>query len=165
MKLHYKTPLPFVLGMLVNIVLIITIEILLFYRFPVPLDTESLSRMDPRYENCTIADGDDSFMEVDYLLVETAQGQRDLIPVKSHPFFYNRLRIYENKISRNVFVGDRISHFFGIRNVTVEVAEDYAVTSHGGGISGIQAALTYYLVLSGILTLLEQFLWEKIRGE
>ena len=164
MKLHHKTPLPFVLGLLVNIVLIIAMEILLFYRFPVPLEAKALARIDPRYENCTILDADDSYGNVDYILVETAQGHRDLIPVKGHPFFFNRVRIYKNKITQDVSVGDKVSHFFGIQKNTAEVAEDYVVNSSVGGYTNRQTILMYYMVLSGALTFLELALWEKIRN-
>lgn len=36
MKLHDKTPLPLVLGMLANLVLVIALEVLVFYRTPLP---------------------------------------------------------------------------------------------------------------------------------
>lgn len=165
MKLHYKTPMSFVLGLLVNLVLIIALEILLVYRFPTALDAETLSKIDPRYENCTIVDAHDSCGYVEYILVETAQGQQDLIPVKSHPFFFNRLRIYQNKISQNVSAGDRISQSFGLQVLSVEVAEGYAVTSAAGSFRSQTTLTYYYIILSGALTFLEQFLWEKLRGQ
>ena len=42
MKLHPKTPLSFVLALILNIVLVVALEVALLYRIPVPLTPESL---------------------------------------------------------------------------------------------------------------------------
>lgn len=54
MKLHPKTPLSFVLALILNIVLVVALEVALLYRIPDSLTPESLHSADARYENCRV---------------------------------------------------------------------------------------------------------------
>lgn len=167
MKLHYKTPISFVLGILINIVLVVAVEMLLFYRTPLPLDPADLSAMDPRYADCSISpeiqttDG-----RVTYYQVKTQDGQTDLVPVRQHSFFFSRVIIYSGKIIANIDLKEDQSfrQFFGLRINTISVSDGHISVSYGGGASQIQAELIRYMLLGAALTFLEQFIWGRIRG-
>lgn len=168
MKLHHKTPLPLVFGTLINIVLIVLFEILLLYRAPLPPTEQLLAKADSRYEGCRVISNVNSDMNrgVRFYLVKTAEGETDLIPLKQHSFFPSRTRLSSGKILQNLDLETESSHqvLFGIEIYTVIISDGAVSVMFSSGGSFQQTALTKYLVLGFVLTLLEQWVIEKLRG-
>lgn len=163
-KLHYKTPLPIVLGLILNLILVIALEILLVYNYPVPLDSVSLAKADPNFEGCTIS-LDDSAGQERFLLAERMDGRKFIVPYRTHPFFYNRCKIYEKEIKEaDNRVGTQAFRL-GLRIYQVTAYPDFLQVTSNGGYTGMQTTLMYYLCLSGFLALVELGILEKIKGE
>lgn len=163
-KLHYKTPLPIVFGLLINLVLVIALEILLVYKYPAQLDSSHLAQVDPNFENCTVL-LDDSSSRERFLLAQRTDGRKYIVPYRTHPFFYNRCRVYDKEIKE---VNDQVNttaYRLGMRLYHVTAHPDYLQVSAAGGHTGQQTILLYYLCLSGVLTLVELGILEKIKGE
>ena len=163
-KLHYKTPLPLVLGLILNLILVVALEVLLVYKYPVPLDAAALAKADPGFENCTIQ-LDDSINQERFLLAQKTNGRKYIVPYRTHPFFFNRCKIYENEIKE---ADDRIgtqAFRLGLRIYQVTAYPDFLQVSSNGGYAGTQTTLMYYLCLSGFLALVELGILEKIKGE
>lgn len=168
MKLHYKTPLPLVLGMLVNLVLVIALEVLVFYRTPLPPTAELLAKLDKRYEGCQVY-GDVNMDEnrgVRFYRVVTADGETDLIPLRQHSFFPSRTQLVTQKILQNLDLETDSSHqlLFGTDIYTVFVSNGTVramATVYG---SFQQKTTVKYMVLGLVLAIGELVIWGKIRG-
>lgn len=163
-KLHYKTPLPIVIGLILNLILVIALEVLLVYKYPVPLDSTSLAQSDPNFNGCTIS-LDDSINQDRFLLAQRTDGRKYIVPYRTHPFFYNRCKIYGKEIKE---VDDRVgtqAFRLGLRIYQVTAYPDFLQVTSNGGHTGLQSTLTYYLCLSGFLALVELGILEKIKGE
>lgn len=162
-KLHHKTPLPLVLGLVLNLVLIIAIEVLAFYRRPVEMTPQDFAGYSSRYENCTILDAYDG----KYYLVRTQEGETDLIPTQSHSLLPSRTRISSRKIitledpenSRSV----KIQNGLMFDTVTVSQAGISQISGFGTTQTS-RAAFAVYFLFAGILTFCELFILEKIKG-
>lgn len=167
-RLHHKTPISLVLMLLLNIVLVVTFELLVFYRFPAPPTSELLAKTDSRYENCRVYSDSNFTMDlgVQFYMVETKDGQKDLIPLGTHAFFPSRNRLYSGKIIRNLDLTQNSSQqlMIGtkIYQVTVNDGDVWAMMAMGS--SSQQAVLAKYLGLGGLFAFLEMLIWEKIRG-
>lgn len=168
-KLHHKTPLPLVLGILVNIVLVVALEVLIFYRTPLPPTEDLLSKLDTRYEDCQVMAevNADSNRGVHFYRVKTSDGQTDLIPLKQHSFFPSRTRLYPGKIIKNLDLEADSSTqvLFGAEIYTVFVSDGIVRAMFSAGGSFQQTALVKYMTLGLVLTLVELFILEKLRGE
>ncbi len=167
-KLHSKTPISMVLLILGNIILIVLLELLLFYRSPAKPDAKFLAAVDARYENCIVSSdinlsGDRG---VKYYLVKTADGQTDLVPMRQHSFVPSRTRLYTGKIIQDLDTTENttIRKFFGMNVCTISVYNGQATASFAGGSNTIQSALTKYMGLSVLLMLLESLVWYKLKG-
>jgi len=167
-KLHHKTPISFVLMLLANIVLIVVFEILVLYRFPAQLSAEMLAKTDSRYEGCHIYT-DVNFSQdrgVHFFLVETGDGQNDLIPLRQHDFFPSRTRLLERSSIRDLDLGQDSSRQLlvgtNLFRITITNGQVHAMKTAGGGFQ--QAALAKYLGLGAVLAFLELLIWEKLRG-
>ncbi|MBP3684366.1 MAG: hypothetical protein J6J12_05315 [Oscillospiraceae bacterium] len=159
-NLHSKTPLPIVIGLILNLILVIALEILLVYRYPAPPDSAALAQADPNFQNSTILIRQDQF-----LLAEQTDGSQHIVPYKTHPFFFNRCRIYNKEIKEvNDQTGTQAFRL-GLRLYHVTAYPDYLQISSAGGYSGQQTILMYYLCLSGFLALVELEILEKIKGK
>lgn len=168
MKLHPKTPLPLVFGTLVNIVLIVLFEILLLYRAPLPPTEQLLAKADHRYEGCRVISNVnmDESRGVRFYLVKTAEGETDLVPLKQHSFFPSRTRLSSRKILQNLDLETESTTQvpFGIEIYTVFISDGAVRVMFSAGGSFQQTALTKYLVLGFVLTILDLAVWEKLRG-
>lgn len=168
MKLHPKTPLSFVLVLLLNIVLVVALEIALLYRIPVPLTPESLHNADSRYENCRVYGpiNLDSNPGVRFYRVLTREGETDIVPLQSHSFFPSRARLRQSKALKNVDLQEQSSEqiLFGTNIYTVFISEGSVRAGRTGGGSFQQAALTKYMGLGAVLAFAELLLLEKLRG-
>ena len=168
MKFHHKTPLPLVFGTLLNIVLIVLFEILLLYRAPLPPTEQLLAKADSRYEGCQVIGNVNMDMNrgVRFYRVQTADGETDLVPLKQHSFFPSRTRLVSGKILKNLDLETESTKQvpFGIEIYTVFVSQGAVSVMFSSGGSFQQTALTKYLVLGFVLTLLELLVIEKLRG-
>lgn len=162
-KLHHKTPLPLVLALLVNLVLVIALEVLLVYRFPAQLTDRDLAKIDPQFEGCTIV-LDDTAVRERFHIATTRDGNRYLIPARIHPFVYTRCRLYPGKITLLTGEDTSLSMVLGMRPYTLTVYPDF-VSSSTGAHTGQQDILITYLGLALALGILELGILEKIRGE
>lgn len=168
MKLHYKTPLPLVLGTLANLILVIALEVLVFYRTPLPPTAEFLSKLDPRYENCQVygSVNTDENRGVRFYRVVTADGETDLIPLKQHSFFPSRTRFSAKKILKDLDLKTDSSQQFlfgtGIYVVSISGGSVRAMAAVYGSFQ--QKASIKYLVLGLVLTIAELAVWDKLRG-
>lgn len=163
-RLHCKTPLPIVLGIILNLILVVALEVLLVYRFPAPPESVHLAQVDPTFEGCTVVMTDTTNRE-QFLLAKRTDGRTFLVPSKTHPFFINRCRIYEKEIKE---ADDRVgtqAFRLGIRIYQVTAYPDHLLVQPPGIHMGQQSLLAYYLGLSGLLTLIELGILEKLRGE
>lgn len=163
---YTKEGLPFVLGIVVNLVLILLVEVMLIYSDPAVPTAADFARIHSRYENCTILD-DSGGDKSSFYLVLTQSGEQDLIPVQQHIFFPGRGRIHTRKIIRNVDEkqGELVNVFFGLQTQQIAISENrISLQMQGGGFHNNQAALVKYFLIAGIFTFLELYLWEKIRG-
>ena len=160
-----KNPGRFAIAIALNFILVFLAALLLFYRYPAQLDGDALAYFDSRYENCAIlsAAADD---EMIYYLVQTQSGETDLIPVKLHVLFLSKAKICKGQIT---VIEDPNA------DVTLTPTIDFqsnTVTLSSGQIQNVRSAilmqknadLTAYLLVSIVLSLLELFLLDKIRG-
>lgn len=161
---HAKTPLPLVLAVLANLILIFVIEVLVFYPMPQQITGEDLARWDPRYENCLLLDD----YSGRYYLVQTQSGQTELLALRSHRLLPFRCRIPKGSVTP---VEDpRQSGTYKIKNGlltdTVTVSENLIIQVWGHSSSTArQGALAIYFLLAGILTFGEGFLIGKLKGD
>lgn len=168
MKLHPKTPISFVLALLLNIVLVVALEVTLAYRIPTPITPDSLSRLDLRYEDCRIF-GEvnlDSNPGVRFYRVQTQSGQTDIVPAQRHSFFSSRAKVPKNKIVQNIDLEGQYSKqiLFGANVYTLFVSDGSVRAGHTTGGASVQTALTKYMGLGAVLAFAELLLLEKLRG-
>jgi len=168
MKLHHKTPVSFVLMLLVTIVLMVVFELLVLYRFPAQPTAQLLAKANSRYEGCHVF-SDVNFSQdrgVHFFLVETGDGQKDLVPLRQHDFFPSRTQLLKGKIIRGLDLSQDSSHQLLVGTqlfrVTVSNGQVRTMLSAGGGFQ--QAALAKYMGLGAVLAFLELLIWEKVRG-
>lgn len=173
---HYmsKVPPKLILLFLVNLILIIGLEVLLIYRYPAKLDTQTLASFDDSYEDCTILQAHQRGYLWCYL-VQTQEGEIRLIPVRTHSIFFNRGRIYDDQI---VTISEDIQETvfpvkLGLHTSTVTVSSEpmpnmltqepsdlyMAISSAASG-----DAATVYMLLAAVLELAELFVIYKIKG-
>lgn len=168
MKLHPKTPLSLVLGILINIVLVVLAELLLFYRIPMPPAGETLADMDSRYENCrVICDVNlDNNRGVRFYMVKTAAGETDLVPVRQHSFFPSRTRLLRGKILRDLNLAENTTKQVMVAPnlFAIFISDGTVRVGSAAGGSFMQTAMAKYLGLGAVLAFLELWLWEKLRG-
>lgn len=168
MKLHHKTPISFVLMLLLNIVLIVVFELLALYRFPAPPAAELLERLDNRYEDCHVYSDTNLTMDrgVRFYLVETRNGEKDIIPMRQHDFFPSRSRLQKGKIIRDLDLSRDSDQqlLIGTNLYRIVVYDGRVQAMLSTGSSFQQTALAKYMGLGGLLAFMEMLIWEKIRG-
>ena len=168
MKLHPKTPISFVLALLLNIVLVVALEVALFYRIPMPLTPDYLASVDARYEDCRVFGeiNSDSNPSVRFYRVQTQSGQTDIVPAQRHSFFSSRAKVPKNKILQNMALEGQYSKqlLFGTNVYTLFVSDSSVRAGHTGGGAFVQTALTKYMALGAVLAFAELLLLEKLRG-
>ena len=168
MKLHHKAPLSFVLMLLLNIVLIVVFELLVFYRFPAQPTEEMLAKTDSRYKGCHVYADTNFTMDrgVHFFLVETSNGQKDLIPLRQHDFFPSRTQLLKGKIIRDLDLSQDSTQQMLVGTqlfrITVSNGQVRAMISAGSGFQ--QTALAKYMGLGAVLAFLELLILEKVRG-
>jgi len=168
MKLHHKTPVSFVLMLLVTIVLMVVFELLVLYRFPAQPTAQLLAKANSRYEGCHVF-SDVNFSQdrgVHFFLVETGDGQKDLVPLRQHDFFPSRTQLLKGKIIHNLDLSQGSSQQLlvgtNLFRITVTNGHIHAMKVAGGGFQ--QRALAKYLGLGAVFTFVELLIWEKLRG-
>lgn len=168
MKLHPKTPLSFVLALILNIVLVVALEVALLYRVPVPLTPESLHSADSRYENCRVYGqiNLDSGSGIRFYRVQTQDGETDIIPLRQHSFFPSRARLQENKILKNADLTAESTQqvMIGTKLYTIFISDGSVHAGLTGSASSLSAALAKYMGLGAVLAFAELLLLEKLRG-
>lgn len=168
MRLHHKTPISFVLALLANILLIVVFEILVMYRFPSPPTEALLRQFDSRYEGCRVyADTNlTADRDVRFFLVETQDGQKDLIPLRQHDFFPSRTRLQPGKIIQNLDLtrSSDTQLLIGANLYRVSVFDGLVHTMMSAGSGFQQRALAKYLGIGAALAFVELLIWEKLRG-
>lgn len=87
---HY--PLVFLL----NLTVILVLELLLVYKYPIPLTETILAERNPAYANAVIQNSTDSNTIIWYL-VETEDKEIHLLPTLRHAVFHNHCRIYDDQ--------------------------------------------------------------------
>lgn len=161
---HSKPPLPLVLAVVANLILILVIEVLAFYPLPEELTPQVLGQWDPQYKNCQFL-GDYSDR---YYLVQTQSGQAQLLALQSHRMLPFRCRIPKRSITpvEDPQQGGTYKVKNGLLTDTVTVSEGRItqVWGHGGGTTR-QGALAVYFLLAGTLAFGEGFLIGKLKGE
>ena len=175
-----KAGIPFYypLVFFLNIALIIALELLLVYKHPFPLTEELLAKQLPAYENASILHTTDKTF-ICWNLVETESGDFHVVPVRRHVLFFNRCKLLPDQI---VAISPdtaetEITTRDGIAGSTVlvgrEVAPKAGVESTGElgirpkwyGNSSLPAyTYGFYFLLGLAMSLLEAFLWHKIKG-
>ena len=175
-----KAGIPFYypLVFFLNIALIIALELLLVYKHPFPLTEELLAKQLPAYENASILHTTDKTF-ICWNLVETESGDFHVVPVRRHVLFFNRCKLIPDQI---VAISPdtaetEITTRDGIAGSTVlvgrEVAPKAGVESTGElgirpkwyGNSSLPAyTYGFYFLLGLAMSLLEAFLWHKIKG-
>ena len=175
-----KAGIPFYypLVFFLNIALIIAMELLLVYKHPFPLTEELLAKQLPAYENASILHTTDKTF-ICWNLVETESGDFHVVPVRRHVLFFNRCKLIPDQI---VAISPdtaetEITTRDGIAGSTVlvgrEVAPKAGVESTGElgirpkwyGNSSLPAyTYGFYFLLGLAMSLLEAFLWHKIKG-
>lgn len=168
MKLHPKTPLSFVLLLLLNIMLMVALEVALLYRVPTPLTPQTLEKVSARYENCRVYGKIDLYSGpgVHFYRVQTQDGETDLVPLRQHSFFPSRSRLYSRKILENLDLNGEASRqlLFGTNLYTVFISNGSVHAGMTGGGAFLQAALAKYMGLGAVLAFAEMLLLEKLRG-
>ena len=175
-----KAGIPFYypLVLFLNIALIIALELLLVFKHPFPLTEELLAKQLPAYENASILHTTDKTF-ICWNLVETESGDFHVVPVRRHVLFFNRCKLIPDQI---VAISPdtaetEITTRDGIAGSTVlvgrEVAPKAGVESTGElgirpkwyGNSSLPAyTYGFYFLLGLAMSLLEAFLWHKIKG-
>lgn len=168
MKLHSKTPLVFVIALLLNLILVVALEVALLYRIPAPLTPESLERVSARYENCRVYGqiNMDSNPRIPFYRVLTNDGQTDIIPLQRHSFFPSRAKLSPKKILENINLSGQDTHqvLFGTNIYTVFISDGNVHAGQTAGGAFLQAALAKYIGLGAVLAFAELLLLEKLRG-
>ena len=176
---HRRAGVPFYypLVLILNVALIIALELLLIYKHPFPLTQELLAKELPAYENAAILRSTDKTF-IGWTLVETENGEYHVVPIRRHALFFSRCKICDDQI---VIVPEdtremEITTKAGITGSTVlvgrEVAPEYGQALTGEmeirpkwyGNSNLPTyTYGYYFLLGLAMSLLEAFLWHKIR--
>ena len=171
-------PFYYPIVLFLNIALIIALDLLLVYKHPFPLTEELLARELPAYENAVILRSTDKTL-ICWNLVETETGEYHVVPIRRHALFFNRCKLCDDQIA--VVPKDtaqtEITTRAGISGSTVlvgrEVAAQYGEKLTGemeirpkwyGNSNLATYAYGYYFLLGLALSLLEAFLWHKIKG-
>ena len=166
-----KVPVALAVIYALNLLLVIALEIMMLYPSSLPLTPDSLADFDSSYENCQI------LMEAQQsklycCLAETAEGEIHLVPLREHGFASSRGRILKKHITViNKDTESIIPVKIGVHTSQITVspepppymepempAELYISIDYFGGTSG-----TLYMVLAGILAVLELGLWELLK--
>ena len=168
MKLHPKTPLSFVLVLILNIILVVALEVALLYRMPTPLSPETLEKVSARYENCRVY-GEINLHSgpgVYFYRVQTQDGETDIIPLRQHSFFPSRTRLVSRKVLENVDLSGETSRqvLFGTNIYTIFISNGSVRVGMTGGGAYLQTALAKYMGLGAVLAFAELLLLEKLRG-
>ena len=166
MKLHPKTPLPFVLALVFNIILVAALELVLVYRYPAPLTAGDLEQVDSRYEECHVFGETGSGQGVRFYRVRTREGQTDIVPMQPHSFVPSRARLHRNKILWDLDLDSQDSRqiMIGTKFYTVFISDGSVYTGLTSGAGSLQSALAWYMGIGAVLAFLELLLLEKLRG-
>lgn len=176
---YYRSKIPVkpVLLFLANILLVMALEVLLLYRAPVPLTSETLAEFDPAYKNCTIMQEHQRGHLWCYL-VRTEAGETHLIPMTAHGLAFGRGRIYEDQI---ILIPESITETtynikIGIHTSTVTVSPEPIPYMDTQEPSELYIAISYasvgnasetgvlYFILGAVLTFLELAVIQLVKG-
>lgn len=166
---------------LLNLALIMALEVLLLYRIPLPLTTETLAATNPACSNSVIRNSTES-ASVTWYLVESDDSTLQLVPLRKHILLQDRGRLLTNQIT--AIPADtahmEITTRAGISGSTVMVGydvepwadeqSDYPLQMRSKysrtylGSNGVSAVMGKYFLLALALSLLEYFLWNRIKG-
>ena len=182
-NVYRRAPVPVYYGLvfLLNVALIIALELLLVYKYPVPLTQEVLAKKDSAYQNAEIVNSVDSSGAIIWYLAETEAGEFHLVPIRRHTLFFGRSKICTDQIT--VIPEDtaemEVLTRAGIAGSTVlvgtEVEETYDEAPagaglhmrpkwFGGGTTAGKYAFGFYFLMGIALSFLEAFIWHKIKG-
>ena len=170
-------PIYYPLVFLLNIALIIALELLLVYKHPFPLTEEILTQQLPAYENASILRATDKTF-ICWNLVETETGDYHVVPVRRHVLFFNRCKLLKDQIvpvprdTTEITISTRD----GIAGSTVLVGRELAPQAgeeltgeleirpkYYGNSSLPTYTYGFYFLLGLSLSLLEAFLWHKLK--
>lgn len=149
-----KIPVKLAALFLLNVALIIALEVLLLYRFPSPLDEAALAQANPDYIGCRVL-SQDSRNSLHFYVVQTANGETELLPAKQHGLFYGRARLLDSKAVALSGLAEETVHVrIGIHTATVHVLNG-STLQRIEYTSSIRETTTFYMVLGAILEGLE----------
>ncbi|MBQ2854348.1 MAG: hypothetical protein IJE81_02620 [Oscillospiraceae bacterium] len=172
-----KVPVFLVLLFAINLLVVIALEILLFYPVSLPLTEEALAESDSRYESCTIT-RETERSGLHCFLVKTADGETHMIPLRSHGLAYSRAKLLkkyithipeDQEITIPVKIGVHTSHVLVTPEPLPymedqEPAELYIAIDYYGS-TNLRTTTTLYMVIAAVLEGLELALFQLIRRE
>ncbi len=172
-----KVPVFLVLLFVVNLLVVMALEILLFYPAPFPLTAEALAEFDSRYEGCTITQEAEQG-KLYCCLVETADSETHMIPAHGHSLAFKRAKILKKYITvipkdQEVTIPVRI----GVHTSNVSLSRSHipyfenressdlylSIDFYGG--TNDRATTTIYMVIAAVLEGMELALFQLIRRE
>lgn len=168
-----RLPLHYPLVFLMNVLLIIALEVLLFYPTSLPLTDSALS-------GSVIRNATESGT-ITWYLVETEADTLHLVPVRKHVFIHSRGKLLTSQIvdipADTEYM--EVTTLAGIGGSTVKIGtevepwadeqSDYPIQMRSKysrtylGANGTGAVAGKYFLLGVLLSLLESFLWNKIK--
>lgn len=166
---------------LLNLALITALEVLLLYRVQLPLTDETLAAKNPSYSNSIIRNSTDS-ASVSWYLVESGDHTLHLVPLRKHILLQNRGRLLTDQIAvipaetahmeittragiggSSVMIGREVEAWADEQSeYPLQMRSKYSRTYLGS--NGVGAVAGKYFFLALALSLLEYFLWHKIKG-
>lgn len=171
-----KLPVSWVLLFLANLLLVISLEVLLLYRTPLPLTQDALSETDSRFAGAVLFQP----QQRGYLhcaLAETSDGDVYLIPARAHGLAFNRGRILKKQIvpvakNTDTSVNVKIGVYTSTLTISpeppswmadAEPARLYVSIDHSSSANGSSIAVIY-MVIGAVLTFLELAVIQLIKG-
>ena len=163
---------------LLNLALIFALELLLFYRTPLPLTQAALAEKDPAYADAVIVNSTQN-SSVSWYLVETGDGALHLLPFQRNQINPNRGRLRTNQIvtieADTAYTEVQTKVGIGATTVTIgtevepwadEVQEHPLKmrSKYAGMNSSGKYTFTFFILLALAMSILESVLWNKIKN-
>jgi len=156
-----KIPLPLVLLFILNLLLVMAVEILVIYRYPLEITAQTLEEMDPGYSGSQILSSESRSI-LCAALVKTESHRTDLVVTKRHSIFFSRVKLLSKQTVTVPTEGELPVYIkTGIHTSEVVIQPNHTVSIR---YAAPQNSSTMYLLLPAVLTGLELALWALLRG-
>ena len=147
-----KMPLSLVLLFLLNIILVVSFQLLFRYTLPANADETALSKHDPAFSGSAILSQDSYSMDLNAYLLELPDGSHMLVTTKPHPIIFGRAKLISAQQVDLSIPQDQVFYIKnGIHTSEVIVSANNTVTISYGYGGGMNETLALYMVLAAAM--------------